>query len=262
MAKVLANEMDGVLDMLRELGEVVDGIGFVYGALEELAVSYGLGDAVLVLDADSLGTQAFRLGRRPLAPEHPAELLGRGRGLYTTPAEAVPSAVGDGVTALARLALALQLARHGAAHDALTGLANRRFFDDSLRAAAAQSARYGWTFTLVLMDLNGFKQVNDTLGHPAGDELLRGVGQALRRTLRTGDSAARVGGDEFAVLLGNAGLDAVAPFVDRLRLELPTHPAPIGISFGGAAAPVESVDPAELIRIADARLYEQKAALR
>jgi diguanylate cyclase (GGDEF)-like protein len=258
--QVRSEETNGVLEMLHRLSDVGGGIAFVYDGLDRLAAHYGLTDVVVVLEVEPLGTQAFRLGRRPIGKEH-LEVLGRGQGFHATP-DVVPTPEADAFITLSRLALNLQLARHGAAHDPLTGLANRRGFDERLRSAAAQSARYGWTFTLVLMDLNGFKQVNDRLGHPAGDEVLRKVGQALRRTLRTGDSAARVGGDEFAVLLGNAGLDALAPFVDRLRHELPTEPAAVGVSVGAAAAPAESVDPAELIRIADTRLYEQKAAVR
>ncbi|MHB1585171.1 MAG: GGDEF domain-containing protein [Acidimicrobiales bacterium] len=250
---------DGVLDLLHHLADVGEGIDFVYGGLERLASQFALTDAVLVLEVEPLGTQAFVLGRRPLVAGGPG--ADGGVGLHATP-DAVPAAVADAFVTLGRLALGLDLARHGAAHDALTGLANRRHFDERLRSAAAQSARYGWTFTLVLMDLDGFKQVNDTYGHPAGDDVLRKVGQALRRTLRTGDSAARLGGDEFAVLLGNAGLDALAPFVERLRRELPSEPAAVGVSVGAAAAPLESVDPAELVRIADARLYEQKAGVR
>lgn len=251
---------DDVLDLLQHLSQAAGGIDFVYGGLERLASQFGLTDAVLVLEVEPLGVQAFRLGRRPLEAQHLAALSG-GPGLHTTP-DTVPTQTAEAFTALGRLALSLQLARHGAAHDPLTGLANRRAFDERLRSAAAQSARYGWTFTLVLMDLDGFKHVNDTLGHPAGDELLRRVGQALLRTLRTGDSAARVGGDEFAVLLGNTGLDALDPFVERLRRELPSEPTTVGVSVGAAVAPAESVDPAELVRIADARLYEHKALVR
>lgn len=255
-----SEETGDVLDLLHHLSQAGGGIDFVYAGLERLASQFGLTDAVLVLEVEPLGTQAFRLGRRPLGSEHMAA-LGGGPGLHGTP-DTVPTPTAEAFVALGRLALSLQLARHGAAHDPLTGLANRRAFDERLRSAAAQSARYGWTFTLVLMDLNGFKQVNDTLGHPAGDELLRSFGQALLRTLRTGDSAARVGGDEFAVLLGNTGLDALDPFVERLRRELPSEPATVGVSVGAATAPAESVDPAELVRIADARLYEQKALTR
>ncbi len=261
MAKVLGNETDSVLGMLRQLCDADAGIDVVYSVLDQVASIYGLSDAVVVVDVDALGAQAFRLGRRPLDSEHGTEVLGRGPGLYATP-DVVPASTSEGVTTLSKLAVSLQVARHDAAHDALTGLMNRRAFDDTLRATAAQSARYGWTFTLMLLDLNGFKHVNDTLGHPVGDDVLRSYGQALRKTLRTGDTAGRVGGDEFGVILGNAGLESVEFFLERLRQELPAMPVELGMSVGRAAAPVESVDPTELYRIADTRLYEHKAVPR
>jgi diguanylate cyclase (GGDEF)-like protein len=151
---------------------------------------------------------------------------------------------------------------HDASHDALTGLLNRRSFEDTLNRAVSRSVRYGWNFTLVLMDLNRFKQVNDRLGHPAGDEVLRVIGRGLRSFLRASDVAARLGGDEFAVIL-----DGTDPELGRglsARLSTATAEmigwAEVGFTVGSATAPDEATTPADLYRLADRRLYEAKGA--
>jgi diguanylate cyclase (GGDEF)-like protein len=156
-----------------------------------------------------------------------------------------------------QLALTLHLARHSADHDPLTNIANRRSFDAALRNASVQSARYGWAFTLVLIDLDGFKAVNDKLGHAVGDDMLRSFGWALRRSVRSGDTTARMGGDEFAIILANAEGTEVLAFTERLRALLVSLPE-LDFSVGTATSPADSTDPAELYRIADARLYEKK----
>jgi len=124
-----------------------------------------------------------------------------------------------------------------------------------------QSARYGWPFTLVLADLNKLKAVNDRAGHAAGDDMLRLFGFALRRSVRSGDTAARIGGDEFAVILANADGSEVDSFLDRLRATIMPSGTVIDFTVGTASAPRESTDPAELYRIADARLYEKKGTI-
>ena len=100
--------------------------------------------------------------------------------------------------------------------DGLTGLPNRRAFDRLLRREADLTARYGVGFTLLVLDLDGFKQVNDRHGHAAGDELLKSLGGAMRASLRASDTAARLGGDEFAILLPRSGGDAAERVVRRL----------------------------------------------
>ncbi|HEX7815634.1 diguanylate cyclase domain-containing protein [Dyella sp.] len=91
--------------------------------------------------------------------------------------------------------------RHQATHDMLTGLPNRMLFHDRLRSAIARAPRQGTGFALALLDIDGFKQVNDQHGHPAGDALLVAIAGRLRQHLRTNDSVARLGGDEFALIL-------------------------------------------------------------
>jgi diguanylate cyclase (GGDEF)-like protein len=109
-----------------------------------------------------------------------------------------------------------------------------------------------------VIDLNGFKSINDTLGHAIGDDLLRQFGVAMRRSVRSGDVAARIGGDEFAVILSNADGFEATGFVDRLRCNLKAASELLEFSVGTATSPRDSTDPTELFRVADARLYEKK----
>jgi diguanylate cyclase (GGDEF)-like protein len=244
------------LRMLDELATTELGIGFVYSVLDMLAERYELLDATIVLQDEALGTQAFGLGRRQVDPESTP-----GPGVYTEP-DVVPEVVRDAVRSVCQLSLSLHLARYSAAHDALTNISNRRTFDAALQTSAVQSARYGWAFTLILADLNELKSINDQSGHAAGDDVLRLFGFALRRSVRSGDTAARIGGDEFAVILANADGSEVESFLDRLRATLAASGIVIHFSVGTATAPRESTDPAELYRIADARLYEKKGKIK
>lgn len=244
------------LRLLRQISEDAVGISSIYAMLDLLAETYALDDAVVVLDDPALGLQSFRLGRRSVA-EPDTVPHGRTPGVFAKP-EVIPQQDRDAVLSIAALALTHQIARHGATHDPLTNLANRRSFDQSLSSAANESARYGWIFSLVFIDLNHFKSVNDLVGHTAGDDVLRSFGQALRLCARAGDTTARVGGDEFAVILGNAEGAEISAFVRRLRAHLPSGPVALDFSVGAATAPNDSVDPGELYRIADARLREAR----
>ena len=107
--------------------------------------------------------------------------------------------------------------RHLADHDALTGLFNRRRLDEELEREAADSRRYARSAALLLIDLDDFKNVNDTLGHKAGDELLQRIAARMRRRLRASDVLARMGGDEFAVILPEAGAATARAVADALR---------------------------------------------
>jgi diguanylate cyclase (GGDEF)-like protein len=243
------------LTMLDQMSTSEVNIGFIYSVLDLLARRYRLSDAVVVLGDEALGTQAFRLGQKSLVGDSQASLATT-PGVFCEP-DVVPNVVRDVVRNVCQLALTLHLARHSADHDPLTNIANRRHFDTALSTAAVQSARYGWAFTLVLVDLDGFKAVNDRLGHAVGDDLLRSFGWALRRSVRSGDTTARMGGDEFAIILANAEGSEVMAFTERLRSLLVSLPE-LDFSVGTASSPRDSTDPAELYRIADARLYEKK----
>lgn len=112
--------------------------------------------------------------------------------------------------------------RQLADHDSLTGLRNRRSFDQAMMVQVARCRRYGEQASLLLIDLDGFKQINDTHGHKTGDDVLKAVAGAIEERVRTTDFAARIGGDQFAVLLahtGNANAAFVAREVERVIAE-------------------------------------------
>ena len=180
-------------------------------------------------------------------------------------------AVGCVLAALARTAVTFREVRafnevsEQARTDELTGLANRRALLEGAREVlGTASARK--PAALLLLDLDGFKEVNDGLGHHAGDELLRQIGPRMRGALRTGDLLARLGGDEFAVLLREAGLDEAHDLATRLR-ELILEPFTVegvrlhvGVSIGLATAPVPAATVQELLRCADVAMYAAKSA--
>jgi diguanylate cyclase (GGDEF)-like protein len=157
--------------------------------------------------------------------------------------------------------------RHLANHDALTGLPNRRQFTTRLDEALH---RVGAGVAVMFLDLDQFKNVNDTLGHHAGDELLRLAAGRIRECMRDGDLIARLGGDEFAVLLQGKGAlpDNVETLAQRIIESLSTpfdlakFQASVGVSVGIAAATSSTSDGDTLLKHADMALYEAKAAGR
>jgi diguanylate cyclase (GGDEF)-like protein len=157
--------------------------------------------------------------------------------------------------------------RHYSDHDPLTGLLNRRGIEYRLRAEHRRLVRHGHPFALLSLDLDHFKRINDEHGHPVGDEALRAFGKVLRRAGREADAAARVGGEEFWVLLPDTELDGALPLAERIlhevrSLRLPESPVRITVSIGiaAAAARIESIE--ALMRRLDAALYQAKAGGR
>lgn len=143
-----------------------------------------------------------------------------------------------------------------AATDPLTGLPNRRSFDEHLELELARAVRHGRPIAVLALDLDGFKKVNDTRGHAAGDRLLIAAGKAWSRVLRDGELLARSGGDEFVVLLPDTGELGAHKVAERLAA---STPAPLGVSVGVAVSePGESAG--QLLRRADRELYRDKAA--
>jgi diguanylate cyclase (GGDEF)-like protein len=187
------------------------------------------------------------------------------------PAVAAWLAIGCVLAALARMAVtfrevrALNEVRLQARTDELSGLPNRRALLEGAQrmlddATAARPA------ALLLLDLDGFKEINDSLGHHAGDQLLRQVGPRLADDLGEGGLLGRLGGDEFAVLLPEASLDEAEARAERLR-ELILQPFTVegirlhvGVSIGVATAPVPAANVAELLRCADVAMYAAKSS--
>ncbi len=168
-----------------------------------------------------------------------------------------------------------------ALHDELTGLPNRRLFDDRLQHAVARAERYNERVALFTVDLDGFKSINDTLGHDAGDVLLQHVARNLEAVTRRTDTLARQGGDEFSLIVLNFGVGADEamhpihfPHTERIFetiLQAVERPVEIGegdavsivqisASVGVAVFPDDARDAHALIRLADLRMYQQKAA--
>jgi len=139
-------------------------------------------------------------------------------------------------------------------HDPLTRLLNRRAFVVRLESEVARATRYERWFSLVLCDLDGFKHVNDTLGHSGGDDALQVFARAIGQALRKGDDGFRIGGDEFALLLAEATEDDARQVIDRVRDRL----AEIQASFGVASCPADAHDAQSLFRLADEALYHAK----
>lgn len=163
-------------------------------------------------------------------------------------------------TAVAALGEAERLALY----DTLTGLPNRVLFHDRAQHALDLASREGEPVALLLIDLDRFKEVNDTFGHHVGDLLLREIGPHLREALRTGDTLARLGGDEFAVLLPAAGPIVAASVAERViaALEQPIviegHSLAVGASIGIACSPEHARDGDTLLRRADLAMYVAK----
>jgi len=155
-------------------------------------------------------------------------------------------------------------------HDGLTGLPNRLLFSDRIDQAVRLARRTGTQFALLYIDLDKFKPVNDTFGHAAGDELLKAVGARIRRQVRDSDTVARMGGDEFAVLLlgigGRAQAQAVAAKIaaalgDAIEIGSATLVAGIAGSIGIAIFPTDGTDAQALLEAADAAMYDAKNAV-
>ncbi|RVU34369.1 EAL domain-containing protein [Rheinheimera riviphila] len=151
-------------------------------------------------------------------------------------------------------------------YDVLTGLANRSYFRDQLRKAIAMSSRGYYHFALLYFDLDEFKRINDTLGHDAGDELLKEVARRLISRLREEDTIARLGGDEFAVILsGISDRKQAASIATNLQqafalpVKLAGHDVSISASIGITIAPEDADEEELLLKHADLAMYEAKA---
>lgn len=160
-----------------------------------------------------------------------------------------------------------QRLRNMAYRDAVTGLYNHRYFREQLQHEVERSSRYGTPLSLVLMDMNNFKEINDRYGHFMGDRFLGMVGEVIARQVRASDVGARYGGDEFVIILPSTTLDEARSTAEKLSAAVTScaamtssgEPVQLGISFGVASCPDEANTPSALIERADARLYEAKA---
>jgi diguanylate cyclase (GGDEF)-like protein len=159
-----------------------------------------------------------------------------------------------------------------ATRDALTGLHNRRMLEECLPKMIHECRQASRTLSILAIDVDNFKTLNDSLGHATGDEFLRSIAQILRSGVRDGDAAIRCGGDEFIVLLPGCSLDAARQLADRLSAMVHSlaktikSPIPPGLSVGSASLDILAASAsieqtmAELLEAADKQLYIKKAA--
>jgi diguanylate cyclase (GGDEF)-like protein len=191
-----------------------------------------------------------------------------------------PGAIGPGelraaaeMTKLAASALdaawSLEAERDSASTDQLTGLRNRRYFDENLRRVLNEADRYRRTCALILADVDEFKKVNDELGHEAGDEVLKAVAGVLREVVRATDICARIGGEEFCVIVSETALEGAVEFAERIRADLADASvtwrgreiqvtASLGVATYTAGSGTERRN--QLFEAADRALYRAKAA--
>ena len=153
---------------------------------------------------------------------------------------------------------------HQALHDSLTGLPNRVLLYDRIRQAVLASKRSGRSFAILAIDLDGFKGVNDSLGHDGGDVVLQQVADRLVKSVRESDTVARQGGDEFTVLLSGMGIDTASDIARKLEVKLcqvlafDGKAVSVGATIGVAMYPHDGDDVHTLLRSADHAMYRRK----
>ena len=162
-----------------------------------------------------------------------------------------------------------ELVAEQAVTDELTGLSNNRRFRELISKEAARAERFGHELSLIMLDIDDFKQINDTYGHLQGDKVLRMVGRVLQLESRGVDEPARYGGEEFAVALPETGLEGALDLAERVRARIESEQVPraggggpvsVTASIGVASMPGSADGGEKLIAAADAALYEAKRA--
>jgi diguanylate cyclase (GGDEF)-like protein len=224
---------------------------------------------VLVLDEGA--TRAASLLAVPLRRDRTLGaliLLGR-RGAFDAAASRVLGVIAYQAAATLAVIRLKERHKHLAARDGLTQLYNRRAFDERLAKARAREERQGGRFAVLLLDIDHFKKLNDTFGHPAGDAALKHTARVLEGHLREGDEAARYGGEEFADILSGADAAGALPLAERVRSAIETSHLvfegarlAVTVSVGVAAWPDVGRELAELLAAADRGLYAAKQAGR
>lgn len=239
--------------------------GIAVVAILLVAAWYGLGRFVLtplrVLLDTTRRVQAGDYGARTNLPRGREELSQLGSALDEMAARLEAKD--------AELQRVLAELREQAMTDPLTGLYNRRYFSDALSRELAKASRTGSPVSVILMDLDLFKKVNDTWGHAAGDAVLKAIGALIRKGVRGSDIAARHGGEEFAMLMPQTSGAVVVQRAEALRREIESMEVPyegenlrVSASFGVAEGGAHTVSPADLMKAVDEALYAAKAAGR
>jgi two-component system cell cycle response regulator len=272
-AAVLVGLHDGEATLLGRCGTPHDGPAPApIGPDGVLAAALADGRALLVerfgpadawLDAALPGAHGIVVVPLPARERHGALVLDTGLGRLdrrvALTLEQYAAAVAGALDAVTLLDRAVTLA----STDPLTGIANRRTFEATLARALRESEARGARFGLVVLDIDHFKRVNDTHGHDIGDRVLGAVGRLLAGTCRASDTPARIGGEEFAVLVREAAPDDAVRFAHRLCAEFPgCDPLEPTASLGVAVADGIRTTPTAMLKAADEALYRAKAAGR
>jgi diguanylate cyclase (GGDEF)-like protein len=166
---------------------------------------------------------------------------------------------------LTKRAMEIDRLRKLARYDTLTGIYNRLSFEEVFEREFARFRRTGEPFSVVFLDLDNLKQINDGLGHATGDRALKIVARECNETIRTTDIAARLGGDEFAIILIGSDATATRTFIHRLRTAIERHyigEKRLGVSIGTATVATVSCSKEDILSEADADLYRDKAGRR
>ena len=281
------DEDDFVLttSLLSEIGNQKVNVEWASTYLDALSALGKGGHDVCLVDYDLGERTGLELLREAAAvnPAVPMIML-TGRGEYEVDAEAMQAGAADYLvkdevstpTLERSLRYAIQHSRlveglrRLTRRDELTGLYNRRALDELLREEADRHRRYGRAAALVMLDVDHFKSVNDSYGHPFGDEVLRWLSQLVRDTVRTADIPARYGGEELAVILPEMNSLQALGMAERLRRRVAAQPfesrgrdgqsvrVPVTISLGVAALPEDALAGAALVSAADEALYAAK----
>jgi diguanylate cyclase (GGDEF)-like protein/PAS domain S-box-containing protein len=247
----------------RVSGYTAEELGGTLAILERLIPEQERERASSVVGALTRGESPVRMEIRWRTRSGDVRLISWSCTGLTDPDGRVTHVVATGIDVTDRSRLERRL-RHLADHDDLTGLINRRRFQEELERHLAQGRRYGMTGALLVLDLDGFKEVNDTHGHSAGDRVLQSVADALRDRLRESDVLARLGGDEFAVLLPREDPDAAEKVCLALEEAIPSEVRTpngtalrVSVGFAAFRDDVQSVD--DVLAAADAAMYAAKA---
>lgn len=224
-----------------------------------------LGVAIVLLASLGLAWAiGGRISKSIQGLSEPALALGFGEPVTVPPLDLKEAdEVGQALTKASKM---IREAEHRAHHDMLTGLANRALLNEIVDQQLAFCYRNGTTLSVLYIDLDGFKAVNDAHGHAMGDELLRAVAARIKSRLRRSDVAARLGGDEFAVVLGHTGVEPAAAFaakmVDAISIPYPFGQMTIEISasIGVAGYPESGTTSEALLHSADEAMYKAKSA--
>ena len=266
--------MSAFAEPLEQSGFVVAGVA---GGAKALVALQHTRPHVVVVDAKLKGIKAVEFSRMLTDAQDsiPVALVGGAPSNAKLRAEAMAAGASDyfhlptelellvaRVQQLVDYKLMVERLRAEADRDYLTGLANRRRFRKALGQEVERWRRYGIPCSLLMLDVDHLKKINDTHGHPAGDRVIRAVADAMTKQSRDNDTAARLGGEEFALLLAGVGSDKAFVAAERLRLAVSAEPVDemgtVTVSVGVASCPSNAETERDLFSASDAALYRAK----